>query len=297
MRFTYHGAEQAIRGIVCAVELEAWGGSILPHERTMPGPVEDRLRLLRATGANLSAIQSVYAAPSDAASELLELAAARTPDAELTDEQGVRHRMWSLPGDAGDAVAASLRDVPLMIADGHHRYTTALRYRDEMRAARGAGPWESVMMLIVDAASQDLPVLPFHRMLRTGAVPNTGARVRDLEEVLAEVDDDALRYGVATHGADGSLEHRVAELSGHPPTVWALHEQILRGRDEDLTFTPDPVEAEMAVRAGEAVAALLLPPTNALRIRDVVARGDRLPQKSTYFYPKPRTGLVIRQLD
>ena len=123
-----------------------------------------------------------------------------------------------------------------------------------------------------------------------------GDRVRDLEEVLSEVADDKLRYGVAARGPDGSLEHRVAELVGDPPTVCALHDQVLAGRDADLTFTPDPVEAELAVRAGDAVAAFILPATNALRIRDVVARGDRLPQKSTFFYPKPRTGLVIRPL-
>jgi uncharacterized protein (DUF1015 family) len=79
--------------------------------------------------------------------------------------------------------------------------------------------------------------------------------------------------------------------------VCALHDQLLAGRDDDLTFTPDPVEAEMAVRSGDAAAAFLLPATTALRVRDVVGRGDRLPQKSTFFYPKPRTGLVIRPLD
>jgi uncharacterized protein (DUF1015 family) len=262
----------------------------------MPGPVEDRLRLMRATAANLSAIQSVFAGPSEAAAELLELATASEPDAEMTDEQGVRHRLWVRPGDEGDGIATSLADAALMIADGHHRYTTALRYREEMRASRGAGPWDGVMMLIVDAVSQDLPVLPFHRIVRSGAPPRAGVRVRDLEEVLAEVDDDRVRYGVASHGPDGALEHRVAELPGDPPTVCALHEQVLDGRDDDLEFTPDAVEAELAVRAGDAVAALILPPTNALRIRDVVARGVRLPQKSTYFYPKPRTGLLIRPL-
>jgi uncharacterized protein (DUF1015 family) len=297
MRFAYHGTERTIRGVVCAVRLEDWGGSILPHEHTMPGPVEDRLRLMRATSANLSAIQSVFAAPDDALRDLLHDATGRPPEAELTDEQGVRHRMWVAPAEDDDPIAESLAGVPLMIADGHHRYTTALRYRDEMRELHGPGAWDAVMMLLVDAASQELPVLPFHRVVRSGAVPMTGDRVRDLEEVLAEIDDDKLRYGLAARGPDGSLEHRVAELTGDPPTVCALHARLLAGRDLDLTFTPDAVEGELAVRTGEAVAAFFLPATNALRIRDVVARGGRLPQKSTFFYPKPRTGLVIRPLD
>ncbi|MGZ4108632.1 MAG: DUF1015 family protein [Actinomycetota bacterium] len=298
MRFSYHGGERVIRGLVCLVELEDWGGSILPHEHTMPGPVEDRLRLMRATRANLSAIQSVFAGPVEPVAELIDAATAGRPAAALTDEQGVEHRLWIAPADGRDAVAEALADVSLMIADGHHRYTTALRYRDEMRAEHGPGPWDHVMMLVVDAVTQDLPVLPFHRVVRSGTVPADGVRVRDLEEILSEVDDDKLRYGVAARDDDGALEHRVAELTGAPPTVCALHEQVLTDDDAPgVTFTADPVEAEMAVRSGDAVAAFILPATNALRIRDVVGRGDRLPQKSTYFYPKPRTGLVLRTFD
>jgi uncharacterized protein (DUF1015 family) len=296
MRFAYHGTERSIRGLVCAVELEDWGGSILPHERTMPGPIEDRLGLMRATRANLSAIQSLFVGPVDAVGELLDRATEARPAASLTDEQGVDHRLWIADRAEDDAVASALAGVPLMIADGHHRYTTALRFRDEMRAVHGPGPWDRVMMLIVDAAAQDLPVLPFHRVLRSGAAPVGGERVRDLEEILNEVDDDKVRYGVAARNDAGALEHRVVELSGDPPTVCALHRQVLAGHD-DVAFTPDPVEAEMAVRAGEATAALILPATNAMRIRDVVERGERLPEKSTYFYPKPRTGMVIRPLE
>ena len=296
MRFAYHGTERTIRGLVGAVELEDWGGSILPHERTMAGPVEDRLRLLRATRANLSPIEIVFGGRSDALAELLDTASALPPDARLTDEHGVEHRLWVAPVEDGDPVAEALAPVPFLIADGHHRYTTALRYRDEMRSRHGAGPWDRVMMLVVDAAAQDLPVLPFHRIVRRGSVPSNGRRVRDLEEVLEEVDDTNLRYGVVARDEVGATVHAVAELEGHPPTVCALHERILADRDADLAFTPDPVDAELAVRSGDAVAAIILPPTSAMRIREVVARGARLPEKSTYFYPKPRTGLVMRPL-
>lgn len=91
--------------------------------------------------------------------------------------------------------------------------------------------------------------------------------------------------------------HRVAELPGEPPTVCALHDQALAGTDEALAYTHDAVDAEDAVRHGEAAAAYLLPATNAVRIRAVVDRGERLPQKSTFFWPKPRSGMVIRPLD
>jgi hypothetical protein len=180
-----------------------------------------------------------------------------------------------------------------MIADGHHRYATALRYRDERRAEHGAGPWDSTMMFLVDAALEDPPVLPYHRIQLAGAVPEGGDRVRDLEEVLESVDDGAGRLGLVTHD-DGALVHRLVELPGGPPTVCRLHEDPLAGLDADLRYTPDAVAAEEAVRAGAALAAYFLPATDALTIRSVVDAGGRLPQKSTFFWPKPRTGMVLR---
>jgi uncharacterized protein (DUF1015 family) len=293
MRFTLHGRERAIRGLVCAVELEDWGGSIVPHERTMPGPVEDRLRLMRAVGTNLSCIHALFRGPNDAVEAYLDEQTAGEPAAFATDEAGVEHRLWV--GAPDPSVASALEPESLMIADGHHRYTMALRYRDEMRSARGKGPWDRVMMLLADAALQEPPVLPFHRIQTTGRIEAGGRRVLDLGEVLESVDDAKLLYGVV-HKEDGVLVHRVAELEGPPPTVTALHAQVLTD-DAGLRFTHDAVVAEEAVRSNEAIAAYLLPPTDATRIRDVIDRGERLPQKSTFFWPKPRTGLVLRPLD
>jgi uncharacterized protein (DUF1015 family) len=202
--------------------------------------------------------------------------------------------MWTVADDG--EVSRSLADEVLLIADGHHRYTMALRYRDEMRAEHGPGPWDRVMMLLVDAVTEDPPVLPVHRILTSGTVPSRGTRVHGLEEILDEVNDEALVYGVAMY-EDDALVHRVAALSGRPPTVRALHEQVLCGADGELLFTPDAVAAEEAVREGRASAAFFLPATNAACIRSVIEGGERLPQKSTFFWPKPRTGMVIRPLD
>jgi len=294
MRFSYHGRPRTIRGLVCQVELAGRGGSIVPHERTMAAPVEDRLRLLRTVRANLSCILAVLPGPCEPLADYLAAFDAVPPAASVVGEDGVEHRLWVR--DPDPQVPDWFADWSLMIADGHHRYTTALRYRDEMRAAHGPGPWDQVMMLVLDAAISDPPVLPLHRIQRSGPVPTMGRRVRDLEEVLDSVDDERLTFGVAGR-EDGLLVHRVAELDGEPPTVCRLHEGPLADLDRELRFTPDAVEAEEAVRSGAAVAAYLLPPTSASRIRGVVDRGGRLPQKSTYFWPKPRTGLVIRPLD
>ena len=294
MRFSLHGRRRAIRGLVCAVELEDWGGSIVPHERTMPGPIEDRLRLMRAVRTNLSSIHAVFQGPSEPFAAFLDDAMTHGPAATTSDEAGVEHTLWVT--EPNPQVATWLAPESLMIADGHHRYSMALRYRDEMRAEHGPGPWDRVMMFIADAAVQEPPVLPFHRIQTGGPHQPSGTRVRDLAEVLETVSDEKLVYGSAAL-EDGLLVHRIAEVPGTPPTVCALHERVLGDVDEQLRFTPDAVEAEDAVRNREAVAAFFLPPTDAARIRDVIDRGERLPRKSTFFWPKPRTGLVIRPLD
>ncbi len=294
MRFELRESPRRIRGSIVAVELEDWGGSIVPHERTMEGPVEDRLRLMRAVHANLSSIHAVFTGPSADFSRHLDEGTAGEPAALAVDEEGVEHRLWI--GDLDPTVTAALAAGSLMIADGHHRYTTALRYRDEMREAHGPGPWDRVMVLVVDAATEDPPVLPIHRVVRAGAVPDVGTPVRDLHEILEAVDDRTLRVGVVTND-DDRLAYGVTELNGVPPAVSALHRGVLAGADASLEFTHDASIAEDSVRRGSAVAAYILPATDAASIRAVIDRGDRLPQKSTFFWPKPRTGMVIRPLD
>lgn len=296
MRFSFQGTRRRVRGLICTVEVEPWGGSILPHERTLAAPVEDRLRLLRTVRANLSPVYGVVAGPCPPLSRLLDRAAADRPAREVADDQGVEHRLWIADDDAADGVADWLAEQKLLIADGHHRYTTALEYREEMRRAEGPGPWDRMMMLVVDSGTEGPPVLPIHRILRAGALlaPVRGPRVRDLAEVLATVRDDDLTYGAAQR-EDGDVVHRVGRLEGSPPTVCGLHEQVLG--DAKLRFTPDAVAAEEAVRMEQASAAFFLPPTRVDRIRDVIEGGGRLPQKSTFFWPKPRTGMVIRPLE
>jgi hypothetical protein len=277
MRFSLHGRRRTMRGLVGAVELEDWGGSIVPHEQTIPGPIEDRLRLMRAVRTNLSSIHAVFRGPSEPFASFLDRETTSEPAAFTTDEAGVEHRLWV--SEPTPEVATSLEPESLMIADGHHRYSMALRYRDEMRASHGAGPWDRVMMFVADAAVHAPPVLPFHRIQMSGPFEPVGTRVRDLSEILETVSDERLVYGSMSL-EDGIPVHRVAELSGSPPTVSALHEQVLRSADAELRYTPDPVEADDAVRAGEGVA--ILPPTNTTRIRDVSIASAS--QKSTFFH-------------
>jgi uncharacterized protein (DUF1015 family) len=299
MTFGYRGQPRRVRGLFLEVGLEPMGpgGAILPHERTMAAPVEDRLRLMRATEADLSPIYGVVGGPSEPQAELLERVAQRTPARQLTDEDGVTHRLWvePLPED----LRTWYRGEPLLIADGHHRYQTALAHRQERLARDGPGPWEGVMMLVVDAAAERPPVLPIHRVLRVDPLPHLpGERVHGLEEVLARLVDDDLRFGAAFRTETG-LAHIVGTLTGEPPTVSTLHRELLDGLKgvRDLRFVPDASLAEAEVREGRADLALFLPPARVEHIRRVVEAGGTLPQKSTYFWPKPRTGIVVRPLD
>lgn len=293
MRFIFHGARRRVRGVICTVLVEPWGGSIARHEETMTAPIEDRLRLLRATKANLSHIYATCHGPRDEVAEALDRVTSDPPRVAVTDDEGVEHRLWVMRDDPN--IADALAGESLVIADGHHRYATALRYREEMGARHGPGPWDLTTMLIVDATREDPPVLPYHRVLVSGAPSFDDARVRDLEEILAAASDEGLVCGVVAH-ENGELVHRVVDLSGRPPAVVALHETLLDACGGDIWFTHDAVEAEHAVRHREAQAAFFLPATSANRIREVVEHGRLMPRKSTYFWPKPRSGMVIRPL-
>lgn len=288
-----HGTDR-IRGLLCGLELEPWGGSVLPHERTMPGPLDDRLRLLRATRTHLSPVYGTITGPCEPLEAMLAGVTDTPPEAELHDRHGVRHRMWSVPADP--QVERALADEPFLIADGHHRYTTALTYRDERRAAEGPGPWDRILAFLVDAGSEPLAVRPFHRIQLAGEPPQ-GREVPDLTTALGAVSDDELRIGIATRDGAG-IRFGTLQLPGESPAVRALHDSFLDAavQAEDLRYTPDAEQAVEAVRGG-AVAAYLLPGTTPDRIRKVVERGERLPQKSTYFWPKPRTGLALMPLD
>jgi len=309
LTFRWSGRSHRVRGVIAEVDLEPWGGSIVPHERTMPGPMEDRLSLIRAVRANLSAVYAVSPTVAPDLSGFLAEAMTSPPDREMSDETGTTHRLWVRPDSA--SVRRSLADGSIMIADGHHRYTVALAFKEEMRARQGPGPWDAMMMFIVDAVTEDPPILPIHRVVRPdgdlfgpesdgdlwGTDGSSVVRVRDLAEILASLTDDEMTIGaVSLDGED--IVHRVGRVDGRGPAVCALHERLLDRIDPArLSFVPDAAAAEQAVSSRRAAAAYFLPSTRVDRVWAVVRGQQRLPQKSTYFWPKPRTGMVIRPME
>jgi uncharacterized protein (DUF1015 family) len=326
------------RGFFARLRIEPFGpgGGVLPHERTLAGPKEDRYRLLRATGINTSPVVGLYDDPSGRASTLLADVATRPPLTDVTDDDGVRHRLWLVTDDGEEAVATTLAGIagsgPVFIADGHHRYETAVRYRDERRMTRSCEEdpaFDYLLMLFLDAADQ-LTVLPTHRVVR-GIGADGFARLRDGLPDLFDVtaaDRDALvaryeaagelaggdgSFGLVTHDGAWQLRARRDAFAGllaqGGDAVRALDVSLLAatldrvlGIDaaaiaggERITYSKSAADAVRLVDAREddADAAFLLEPTPVASILAVSRDGDVMPQKSTYFYPKALTGLVL----
>jgi len=330
--------ERTQRGFFGRLRLEPFGeGSrILPHERTLAAPREDRYKLLRATGVNTSPIVALYEAHG-AADRALDALAAGSPDLDVVDDDGVRHRAWAVAADGEaratvEALIAAAGAGPITIADGHHRYETALRYRDERRMSRSCEEdpaFDYVLTLFVDAGSQPLTVLPTHRVVRRLGDRGVDAMLERLDElfdVRREVPADELRSRFGGAGGTGGagriglwtrrggalltarrdafepfLPDGGPALRGLDVTLLGVALERLAGIDADavsagrVAYTKSVAEAVDAVDAGldGADAAFLLEPTPVAAVLAVAADGDVMPQKSTYFYPKALTGLVI----
>ncbi len=324
------------RGFFAVVRLEPFGSGILPHERTMTGPKEDRYRLLRATGVNTSPIVALYEDRSGESRTVLDAATAVAPSIDVVDDDGVEHRLWVVT-DTGEADGAGARlrarasAGALVIADGHHRYETALRYRDERRMTRSCEedpPFDYALMLLLEATGTPLTVLPTHRLIR--GLGDDGAsllaRADELFEVtpVASGSELAARFGAPGAGGGGRfglwtrrggallVARRPAFaplLAASGAAVRSLDVSLLAaaldrlagiGADavdagERVTYTKSAAEAVAAVdEARDGVdAAFLLESTPVASIVEVARAGDVMPQKSTYFYPKALTGLVL----
>jgi uncharacterized protein (DUF1015 family) len=318
------GRRRTRHGLFARVKVEDYGpGRIRPHERTHPGPKEDRLRLTRATHANLSPIFSLYDDPAGAAWGALAPHLDAEPWAEVTDEDGTTHRLWRVADpDAADAVRGALADKELLIADGHHRYETARVHHEE----GGAG---HVLMCLVALQDPGLTVFPTHRLLtglddpRREALRDTLGRDFEIAEVPADElepsGDGPVRMGYldSHHRRPLMLTLRdpaiaAAALPGKPDPYRALDTAVLEalvlqgalGMSEDdishlhgLDYARDSAQARERVESGSAEAAFFMRGTPVSQVRDVAAAGESMPPKSTYFFPKVLTGMVFNLLD
>src|SRR4051812_23946714 len=317
------------RGFFARVRVEEYGaGRIRPHERTHPGPREDRLRLTRATRANLSPIFSLYDDPQGAAWSALSPHTETVPWAEVIDEDGTKHRLWRVPEpEAAAAVAGALSGTELLIADGHHRYETARVYAEEVG---GEGGHRYVLMCLVALQDRGLTVFPTHRLL-TGLSEDQRTALREAirrDWEMTEIDraelepsaspDGTIRVGYldAHHRRPLMLTLRDpaiadAALPGMPEPYRRLDTAVVEalllkgalGMSEDdishlqgLDYARDTEQARARVESGEVEAALFMSSTPVDRVRAVAAAGVNMPQKPPCFSPRGLTGMLFNAL-
>jgi uncharacterized protein (DUF1015 family) len=304
------------KGFVGLGRLEDYANKVVfPHERTLTGPKKDRLELLRHTKAQFEQIFMLYEDPARRIDALMDEKARAKPDIHLKDEYGVEHLMWTLTDRQQiQFIKAEMEDKKLIIADGHHRYETALAYRDEIRSEQGS---DRIPMTFFNMNSPGITVLPTHRVLAN--LPGFDAMnfFTRSAEFFESSASNGVTIGVFTDGRLSNLHLKrsldlaalMPDLSEKQQTldVVLLHRLLL---DRCLGITEDAVKKESyityirereraisAVREGHAQVAFLLNPTRLDQVRDIAYEGNVLPQKSTDFYPKTLSGLTIYSMD
>ncbi len=333
--FTVGGRDYAVRGLVCRVKLEDFSkGVILPHEETLSKAKADRFNLMCATGCNFSQIYSLYIDEEGETRRAVEALSGGQPAESFTDADGVTHRLWiAEDGPAVQAICRQFDQRKLYIADGHHRYETALRYRDHLREeGQATGESDYVMMMLVDMENPGLVVFPTHRIVRNLPAFDRGRLLQACEAYFAVEEYQALdnmqaaldaRYAAGQKafgfydGGEGwsllTLKDPAVMADALPGKsralreldVSVLHTLVLErvlhidaenmAKQINLTYTRDRREALEAVRQG-ADCCFILNPTRVQEIGEVAAAGEKMPQKSTYFYPKLITGLVMNKI-
>ena len=285
------------RDLIAALRLQPYEDKVvLPHERTHRGPKEDRLALLRATNVSLEPLWFTYEGRGAGVSSILDVVTARAPAVVFEGPEGTKHRLWTVSDPAlHAAVHAAMSGLPVLIADGHHRYETTLAHSLEVGGDADAAS-RFTLALLTDLDDPGLEVLPTHRVLKAGVAVTGGEEMPSLEATLA-----ALPGRVAA-GTYRDHRFQLLELEGEMALV-ELHRQVIdnilgkRNPEDFLMYTRDAAEAVRWVDEGVGVTAFFLPPPDLRKVLKLAQEGKTLPQKSTYFHPKPPSGMVFHRLD
>ena len=352
--FEYSGEKKVRRGLIARVKLGPWGSGIYPHEETFPKAKNDRLHLMRACRANFSPLLSLYQGSERKIASILSEASRAKPMIETSvlslstrggqDEGGEAHTLWAISEpEIKRELSQFLSSQPLYIADGHHRYETALAYQQERaqeqanfldssviaseakQSLTGKEAFQYVVMELIDFSDPGLVVLPLHRLVRN-IVPSTlvglGDQLRNffvLESVPLKAGDCQLPADsclgilglqpgslvVLRRRQDISLE---AMMPGNRSQAYRdfdvsilnhiILDKVLSGaKDLDVAYTVDLKEAYRQIKEGKYQLAFLLNPPQPGMVKAVADAQDRMPSKSTYFYPKLPAGLIINPLD
>ncbi len=321
-----NGQARERRGILGVVELEPFGSGVLPHEQTHARAKADRLSLTRAVVANLSPVFALYEDPRSAVAPIIAPAMAEPPRLSIAGEDQDQHTVWSITGgERFQQLAEVFRASRLYIADGHHRYETALNFRNKQRLDQPVAPPDAafnyVLMLLVDVGDPGLTILPTHRLLHDferfdpTLIDRLAAHHRvdprpDRAALLAAMQEPTPghRIGLALPRTYVTVDIERADAADPVSRldVSVLHREILQ---RELGLQPDELESERylsysrdvgglldRVESGDGQAAFLLRPPAVSDVVEVASAGQVMPQKSTYFYPKPASGIVFNPL-
>lgn len=330
--FNVEGIDYCLTGIVCKVKLCDFSERIvLPHEETLTKAKKDRFELMSATNCNFSSIYSLYNDESGVIAEEIGKKTAEAPIHKFTDDEGVTHTLWKIEcGCCVEKIINALADKQLFIADGHHRYETALNFRNHCKESglvTEDRDVDHVMMTLVDMDDKGLVVFPTHRLIVDKAVDRNeiaakcaddfNTSVKPLSDLKAELKkgENGKTFALYNGGDDFLLlefkpeKQRIIDNRSEAYSdldVSVLHSFVLEnalGIDKEnmanqinLRYTRSMDEAIESVKNGKANAAFLINATKVSQIKAVALAGDKMPQKSTYFYPKLKTGLVMNEL-
>jgi uncharacterized protein (DUF1015 family) len=323
------GTEATREGFFGLLRLEDYERRVVrPHERTLEGPKADRLKILRASRANLSSVFLLYEDRDDALPGIIGSDVAGPEATSARDEAGAEHTLARVEEpERVKALTQLLADRPLVIADGHHRYETALAYRDECRRARpDAGPdapFEFLLAYFANAFAPGTLLLPIHRLVLRGSVPSDaeweerlpGWTQQSVSVPGAEAVPELLarhlgplrdRHAFAADDASGRLRIFSRPRLGDELSVRVIHREVIEGvfaldeaavRGGAIAYPKDAVQTARDLRGGEGRVALYLNPLEPDDVFRVTAAGEVMPQKSTFFFPKLPTGLLLRLLE
>lgn len=306
---------QKLRGFLGLVRLEPLGkGNIHPHEYTHSKPKKDRMDLMRYCEANISPIFSLYNSLEKGISEVLSEISRAKPYIEAKDSFGSIHCLWEIQDiDFNSTITKELEGKAIFIADGHHRYETALEYQKEMRINKGPSdkpePYDYVLMFLTNMADEGITILPTHRLIKS--IPSDALDILstdfEIQEMRNNLDITAAIagkrdvYGLYTGGdAWYRLSYKGEGIHGVPPAlkdldVTILHDLIFKQLldIDSIAYEMDVDKCVKLVREKEFEAAFFLNPTQVEDVERVALASLRMPPKSTYFYPKLLTGLVL----
>lgn len=326
--FEVKGERFSLKGIICLCKLYPFSeGVVLPHENTLSHAKADRFELMKTTLCNFSSIYGLYVDDEAKITSVVQKAAAEAPEQCFTDDEGVTHTLWRIDDSAEIAqIVRAMAEKQIFIADGHHRYETAVKFKEYLEE-RGecATNRDYVLMTLVDMDNDGLVIFPTHRLIHSMPVNKDELLaklvykfdieeyedVNQAEEVLADY-TDRKAYALYTGGEGFTLLVYKGEIEDRNDgglsalDVSVLHDLVLEeclGIDKEnmaaqrnLRYTRDIEEAVASVKSGESSAAFILNPTKVGEIKSVSLSGGKMPQKSTYFYPKLKTGLVMNTI-